>query len=53
VRHTHATLLMKHGVHPKVSSERLGHADITLTLSAYSHVLPRCNRRRQISSPQP
>jgi len=40
MRHTHATLLMKHGVHPKVASERLGHADITLTLQTYSHVLP-------------
>ncbi len=40
LRHTHATLLMKHGVHPKVASERLGHADITLTLQTYSHVLP-------------
>jgi hypothetical protein len=35
---SHATLLMKHGVHPKVASERLGHADITLTLRTYSHV---------------
>jgi len=40
LRHTHATLLMKHGVHPKVASERLGHADITITLQTYSHVLP-------------
>ena len=40
LRHTHATLLMKAGVHPKVASERLGHADISLTLSTYSHVLP-------------
>jgi integrase len=40
LRHTHATILMKHGVHPKVASERLGHSDITLTLSTYSHVLP-------------
>ena len=28
------------GVPPKVVSERLGHADITLTLQTYSHVLP-------------
>ena len=40
LRHTHATLLMKAGVHPKVVSERLGHANITLTLQTYSHVLP-------------
>jgi integrase len=39
-RHTHATQLLKHGVHPKVVSERLGHANIGITLDVYSHVLP-------------
>jgi integrase len=28
------------GVHPKVVSERLGHASINITLDTYSHVLP-------------
>jgi len=32
LRHTHATLMLKAGVHPKVVSERLGHAGIALTL---------------------
>jgi len=27
-------------VHPKVVSERLGHASINITLDTYSHVLP-------------
>ncbi len=45
LRHTHATLLMKHGVNPKVVAERLGHADITLTLSTYSHVLPQMQQQ--------
>lgn len=40
LRHTHATLLLKAGVHPKVVSERLGHANIGITLDTYSHVLP-------------
>lgn len=40
LRHTCATLLLAAGVHPKVVSERLGHADVTLTLNVYSHVLP-------------
>jgi integrase len=40
LRHTHATILMLNGVHPKVVSERLGHADIGITLRIYSHVLP-------------
>ncbi len=30
----------KAGVHPKVVSERLGHASIGITLDIYSHVLP-------------
>lgn len=43
LRHTHATLLMKHGVNPKVVAERLGHADITLTLSTYIQSRPATN----------
>jgi len=40
LRHTHATLMLKSGVHPKVVSERLGHASVGITLDIYSHVLP-------------
>ena len=40
LRHTCATLLLAQGEHPKIVSERLGHANITLTLDTYSHVLP-------------
>lgn len=40
LRHTCATLLLAQGEHPKVVSERLGHASITLTMDTYSHVLP-------------
>lgn len=40
LRHTSATMLLGLGVHPKVVSERLGHAQIGLTLDLYSHVLP-------------
>ena len=39
-RHTHATLMLKQGVHPKVVQERLGHASIQTTLDTYSHVAP-------------
>jgi integrase len=41
IRHTHATLLLLGGVPAKVVSERLGHANIAITLDTYSHVLPR------------
>jgi integrase len=37
---THTTQLLKAGVHPKVISERLGHASIGITLDTYSHVMP-------------
>ncbi|MDP9225825.1 MAG: site-specific integrase [Actinomycetota bacterium] len=40
LRHGHATLLLLGGVHPKVVSERLGHASVGITLDLYSHVLP-------------
>jgi integrase len=40
LRHTSASLLLASGVHPKIVSERLGHASVNLTLSTYSHVLP-------------
>ena len=40
LRHTHATLLLLQGEHPKVVQERLGHATISITLDTYSHVLP-------------
>jgi integrase len=40
LRHTHATLLLQAGIHPKVVSERLGHSTTTLTMDTYSHVLP-------------
>lgn len=44
LRHTHATLLLIAGVHPKIVSERLGHASIQITLDTYSHVLPNMQR---------
>ena len=40
LRHAHATLMLGQGVHPKVVSERLGHASVNITLDTYSHVLP-------------
>lgn len=40
LRHSHATLALEAGVHPKVVQERLGHANIGITLATYSHVTP-------------
>jgi integrase len=38
LRHTHATLALRAGVHPRVVQERLGHANVGITLDTYSHV---------------
>jgi integrase len=40
LRHTNATLALAAGVHPKVVQERLGHANIAITLDTYSHAVP-------------
>ena len=40
LRHAHATLMLGKGIHPKIVSERLGHASVNITLDTYSHVLP-------------
>jgi len=45
LRHSHASLLLAAGEHPKVVQERLGHASITLTLDTYSHVIPAMQER--------
>ena len=39
-RHTHASIMLKQGIHPKIVQERLGHATISTTLDLYSHVAP-------------
>jgi integrase len=44
LRHMCATLLMLEGVPPKVVQERLGHADASMTVNVYSHVLPSMQR---------
>lgn len=39
-RHTHASIMLKQGIHPKIVQERLGHSTIAITLDTYSHVTP-------------
>jgi integrase len=38
LRHSHATQLLRGGIHPKVAQERLGHSSISITMDLYSHV---------------
>jgi integrase len=44
LRHTHATLGLAAGIHPKVMSERLGHSSISITLDVYSNAVPALQR---------
>ena len=39
LRHSHATMLLEVGIHPRVVMERLGHSSIRVTLDTYSHVV--------------
>ncbi len=39
-RHTHASIMLRQGIHPKIVQERLGHSSIGITLDTYSHVAP-------------
>jgi integrase len=40
LRHAHASMLVRAGVHAKAMSARLGHAKIAITLDLYSHITP-------------
>ncbi len=40
LRHTAASLLLGARINPKVVSEMLGHASVSITLDIYAHVLP-------------
>jgi len=40
LRHSHASQLLRQGVHPKIVSERHGHSTVGITMDVYSHLLP-------------
>ena len=40
LRHTHATMLIAEGADMRTVQERLGHANVSTTLSLYAHVVP-------------
>jgi integrase len=44
LRHTYASVALARGVHPKVVQEAMGHANISVTLDLYSHVVPTLQR---------
>ncbi len=38
LRHSHASLLIDIGAHPKAISERIGHTEIGVTMNVYGHL---------------
>lgn len=38
LRHSHASLLINLGAHPKAISERMGHTEIGVTMNVYGHL---------------
>lgn len=44
LRHTYATAALRAGVSPEVLAQRLGHSDVSITLSLYAHVRPSDDR---------
>ncbi|MGC0251222.1 tyrosine-type recombinase/integrase [Pseudactinotalea sp. Z1748] len=44
LRHTHASILLIAGWHPKAVQERLGHASFQITMDLYTHLMPSMQR---------
>lgn len=45
LRHSHATILLEEGKHPKIVQERLGHSTIKTSMDLYSHVTPQLEKK--------
>ena len=50
LRHTSASLLLGAGAPVHVVSQRLGHANLTITMTVYAHVMP---GQQKGAAPQP
>src|SRR5690606_19443965 len=49
LRHTHASILLKIGTTVNVVSKRLGHANASMTLDVYSHVMSGMNEEAALN----
>ena len=45
LRHSHASLLIELGAHPKAISERMGHSEIGVTMNVYGHLFEGAQRQ--------
>jgi hypothetical protein len=48
LRHSHASLLIDLGAHPKAISERMGHSEIGVTMNVYGHLFD--GQQRELTS---
>ena len=48
LRHSHASLLIDIGAHPKAISERMGHTEIGVTMNVYGHLFE--GKQRELTS---
>jgi integrase len=48
LRHSHASLLIDLGAHPKAISERMGHTEIGVTMNVYGHLYE--GKQRELTS---
>ena len=47
LRHSHVAMLIEKGLQPLVIAERLGHANVNITLGTYGHLYP--NKQGEIA----
>ncbi|MFD1418808.1 tyrosine-type recombinase/integrase [Companilactobacillus keshanensis] len=47
LRHTHASILISHGVDIAYVSQRLGHKNVAITLNIYSHLLQKAKSQQE------
>lgn len=47
LRHSHVAMLIEKGIQPLVIAERLGHANVNITLGTYAHLYP--NKQNEIA----
>ena len=45
LRHTHASNLIAIDMHPKLTSERLGHKSVSITMDRYGHLLKKSDEK--------
>ena len=45
LRHSHASILIELGAHPKMISERMGHTEIGVTMNVYGHLFSGAQHR--------